>query len=348
MEDRSNPKPSTLRRLLLLAASLGVGAVGWFLLGLEEAVIAEERAEGKALARIDGNAILEQDVLDAAAGEILKIKRQHHQLIENVVHGKVRDRLLELGAEEMQATMEVYLENEVRTKTAEIPAEEVNAFYEARKANIRQPLEAVEAQIRDFLAMEALVARLEAKHEIEYLTEPFRVDVAGTGPAKGSDKAPITIVEFSDFQCPYCSRVNPAIKQVRDKYGDKVRVVFRQFPLAMHDNARKAGEASLCAAEQDNALFWKLHDAMFADQQNLSVEGLKGMAGTLEGLDSVAFNECLDSDRQAEKVEQDLQDGTKAGVSGTPAFFVNGRFLSGAATLETFAEIIDDELKRKS
>ncbi len=93
-------------------------------------------------------------------------------------------------------------------------------------------------------------------------------------------------------------------------------------------------------------LFWKLHDAMFADQQNLSVEGLKGMAATIAGLDGEAFNECLDSDRHAEQVEQDFQDGAKAGVSGTPAFFVNGRFLSGAATLETFAEVIDDELKR--
>ncbi len=347
MEDRTNPTQSTLRRLLLLAGSLGVGAVGWFLLGLPEAVIAEEQADaGKAMARVDGVAISEDEILELAAAEILKLNRQRHQVLESIVNAKVRERLLELGAQKVGVTTDNFILNEVHAKTSAVDAAEVNAFYEARKARIRQPLEQAEPQIREFLAMEALIARLETEHEIDYLLQPFRVEVEATGPAKGPADAPITIVEFSDFQCPYCSRVNPSLQKVRESYGEKVRIVFRQFPLAIHADAPKASEASLCAAEQDEGLFWKLHDAMFADQHNLNVASLKEKATAIEGLDSTAFAECLGSDRFAQQVADDLKAGTRAGVTGTPAFFVNGRFISGAAAFESFAKIIDDELQR--
>ena len=156
--------------------------------------------------------------------------------------------------------------------------------------------------------------------------------------------APITIVEFSDFQCPYCARLIPTLEEVKKKYGDKVRIVFQQYPLAFHQFAQKAAEASLCAHEQGK--FWELHDAMFQNQQNLAVEQLKAKATEL-GMNADQFNACLDQGKFASQVAADLEAGTKAGVNGTPAMFINGRFLSGAQPLGEITKVIDDELQRK-
>jgi protein-disulfide isomerase len=161
-------------------------------------------------------------------------------------------------------------------------------------------------------------------------------------PAKGPAEAAVTIVEFSDFQCPYCSRVLPTLDRIQQSYGDKVRLVFRQFPLrSIHPQAQKAAEASLCAHDQQK--FWEMHDAMFGDAKQLGIDQLKAKAASL-GLDTEAFNECLDSSRHAEQVQGDVVAGSQAGVTGTPAMFVNGRFLSGAQPYEAIAKLIDEEL----
>jgi protein-disulfide isomerase len=173
--------------------------------------------------------------------------------------------------------------------------------------------------------------------------EPVRVEVASEGfPARGPAGAPVTLVEFSDFQCPYCSQLRPVLDQVIERYGDQVRLVYRQYPVAsLHPQAQKAAEASLCAHEQGR--FWEMHDAMFADQGALAVEELKETARTL-GLDAPAFAECLDAGRQEAGVLADLEAGREAGVRGTPALFINGRMGTGLQRLETLSRIIDDEL----
>jgi protein-disulfide isomerase len=176
------------------------------------------------------------------------------------------------------------------------------------------------------------------------LFEPVRVPVDPIGPAKGPADAPVTLVEFSDFQCPFCARFVATLEMVREKYGDKVRLVFRQYPLPFHPNAAKAAEASLCAWEQGK--FWEMHDAMFANQQALAVENLKAKAAGL-GLNADSFNRALDAGKYADEVQADVAAAQKAGVSGTPALFVNGRFISGAFPLDQVTQVIDDELRRK-
>jgi protein-disulfide isomerase len=236
-------------------------------------------------------------------------------------------------------------------KPAEVNDAAVDAFYEENKARIPQPKEQVAPQIRQYLqqrgqfeAREKFFKGLESKYKVDMKLEPLRAEVAATGPAKGPAQAPVTIVEFSDFQCPFCARVNPTLEQVRAKYGDKVRIVFRQYPLDMHPQARKAAEASLCANEQGK--FWEMHDAMFANQQLLGVDDLKAKAVGL-GLNADSFNSCLDSGKFGSQIAQDLEAGSAAGVSGTPALFINGRFINGAVPLEQITEVIDDELRRK-
>jgi protein-disulfide isomerase len=167
------------------------------------------------------------------------------------------------------------------------------------------------------------------------------VQGAADGPAKGPKTAKVTIVEFSDFQCPYCSRGKKVMEEVVAKYGDKVRLVFRDFPLDFHDKAQKAAEAGQCANDQGK--FWAMHDWMFDNQQALDIPALKGAAKTM-GMDSTAFDSCLDSGKHAALIKKNTKDGQEAGVRGTPAFFVNGVFLSGALPFEKFKTEIDRAL----
>jgi protein-disulfide isomerase len=163
-------------------------------------------------------------------------------------------------------------------------------------------------------------------------------------PSKGPRTAPVTLVEFSDFQCPYCGRVLPVLKRVQETYGERVRLVFRNFPLAIHPLAPKAAEAAACANEQGK--FWEMHDRLFADPKKLDVADLKASAAEL-GLDAQAFDQCLDSGKHEATWKEERTEGERAGVSGTPAVFVNGRLIGGAQPYETFAQVIDDELERK-
>jgi len=171
---------------------------------------------------------------------------------------------------------------------------------------------------------------------------------ADDDPSVGPANAPVTIIEFSDYQCPFCKRVEPAIRQVLDTYKDKVRLVYRDFPLSFHQNAQKAAEASECADEQGK--FWEYHDLLFERQAEWSSEGndkLKEYASSL-GLDAKKFNECLDSGKYASEVQKDLNDGQSYGVAGTPAFFINGIEVSGAQPFSSFQQVIDTELSKAS
>lgn len=159
----------------------------------------------------------------------------------------------------------------------------------------------------------------------------------------GSKNAKVTLVTFSDFECPYCGRFYPTVKEIMKQYGDKVRVVFKHFPLSFHKNAQKAAEASECAAEQGK--FWQMHDKIFENQQLLSFDQLKAWAKDLK-LNTSQFNSCLDSGKFAQKVQADMQEGAQKGVDGTPATFVNGILVSGAQPFEAFKQMIDQELAR--
>lgn len=165
-------------------------------------------------------------------------------------------------------------------------------------------------------------------------------------PVKGEAGAPVTLVEFSDFQCPFCERGWEIMKQVEEEYvkTGKVKIVFRDFPLEFHDKAKAAAMAAECADEQGK--FWEYHDKLFENQGELSMENFKKWAGEL-GLDGSQFNECLDSEKYKAEVEKDMGEGQEYGVSGTPAFFVNGRMITGAQPYEVFKEAIEEALKER-
>jgi protein-disulfide isomerase len=292
--------------------------------------------------------------LDALAGNrLLALRTEEWNAKVRILHDMIGDRLLAQEAAARKVSLQELLKAEVSDKAAPISDTEVNATYEGVKERFKDKPEAeLKKLITDNLRQQREQARrseylreLRDRAGVRVLLDPPRADVSdGGGVSKGPQEAPVTIVEFSDFQCPYCARVAPAVKKLQETYGDRLRVVFRNYPLPIHPNAPKAAEAALCARDQGK--FWEMHDKLFGNQQKLQVADLKATAAEL-GLDPEVFGQCLDTGRHEASWRADQGQGTAYGVSGTPAFFINGRFLGGAQPYENFAEVVDDELQRK-
>jgi protein-disulfide isomerase len=167
----------------------------------------------------------------------------------------------------------------------------------------------------------------------------------GEGPAIGGKHAKVTIVEWSDFQCPFCGRVEPTLKQILDTYKDDVKIVWRNEPLPFHPNAMPAAKAAMAAAKQGGDKFWKMHDLMFAHQQELSDAKYAEWA-MQAGLNFAQWQKDKDSPEIAAQIQKDSSYGQSVGADGTPSFFVNGKFISGAMPFDTFKTVIDDQLKK--
>jgi protein-disulfide isomerase len=170
----------------------------------------------------------------------------------------------------------------------------------------------------------------------------YEIDIAGS-PSKGGtpETAKVVVVEYSDFQCPFCSRVTPTLKQIEEAYGDKVQIVFKHLPLRMHTNAPGAHAAAEAAHRQGK--FWEMHDKIFANQRELNDAKYIEYAGELD-LDVEQFKRDLNDPGVKGKVAADAAEASSLGVTGTPGFFINGRFLSGARPFDSFKVIIDEEL----
>ncbi|HKI85694.1 MAG TPA: thioredoxin domain-containing protein [Thermoanaerobaculia bacterium] len=307
----------------------------------------------KVMAKVGNATITEADVEQAAAGQLRALDQQRHKILENGLDKAVDQKLIELEAAKRGVTPDELVKKEVTDKVGEVSDSEVKDFYEARKAQIRAPEAQIAPRIKQYLQQQrqrevysSFIDGLKKEYKVQTFLEPLRVKVAEAGaPAKGPKDAPIRIIEFSDFQCPFCGRIEPEIEKVLKTYGNKVRLVYRQFPLTqIHPFAQKAAEASLCAKAQGK--FWEMHDAMFSNQSALGVDQLKATAKKL-GLDSKKFDKCLDSGAMADAVAADEKAGQAAGVNGTPALFINGRFINGAVPYEQISKIIDEELASK-
>lgn len=318
---------------------------------------AEESPESKdnsqVIAKINGKSITDAEVYERVKNRLQRLESQIFDIKMSGLTGMIDEKLLEAEAEKRKISTDELIKKEVESKVVEPTEKEIDDFYTKFKSKLNnQPLESVKsrliAQIKAEKRQNAyseLVDRLENKADVEILIERPRVEISvDDDPSQGKEGAPITIIEFSDFQCPFCKRVRPTITQIMDTYKGKVHYVFRDFPLSFHKNAEKAAQAANCAGEQDE--YWKYNTHIWENQQELQAESLKEYAKTL-GLNESKFNECLDSDKYADEVAKDIRDGSAAGVTGTPAYFVNGIFVSGAQPFESFKNIIDTELKLK-
>jgi len=311
------------------------------------------------VAVVDGKPLTYGEVEHQSGGKLkqaeVKALSDLYDARRGAIDEMVTKRLVEEEAKSKGKTVEQWYQTDFAQSVPQPSEEELKQIYEQHKGELGgQTYEQIHDRLAQFAKqqkgqehMATFVEQLKQKHGVQITLAPPelpRVEVAAKGPSRGPDNAPVTIVEFSDFQCPYCGRAVPTVEKVMKDYDGKVRLVFRHFPLSFHPNAQKAAEASACAADQGK--FWPMHDKMFTNQQKLGVPDLKSFAKDL-GLDQGKFDKCLDGGEKAAQVNADEKDGEQAGVNGTPAFFVNGIFLNGAVPYQQFKDAIDRELKRK-
>lgn len=227
-------------------------------------------------------------------------------------------------------------------KERQIPKDQVNPEIKER---IKQYLE-VEVKKT---AVDKWIADKTKSTPVEvYIPKPqrpvFDVNIKDA-PIKGSGDAKVTIVEYSDFQCPFCSKASKTIAELEKKYGNKIRIAFKNFPLPFHSQARIAAEAAQCVKAQDPKLFWKMHDAMFEDQTKLDKDNLIATAKKI-GAKEADFKSCIEATPYKAVIDNDMAEGQKLGIKSTPTFFINGKLVSGAQPTEVFTEVIDEELAK--
>ncbi len=310
------------------------------------------------VARVGEREITRSELEQAARGQLLRLEvdykqsvyRNERQILDYLVHSE----LIEAGAERRGVTPTELMGAEVRGPAEEVSDEEIEELYERSSDRLEGGLEENRSKLRDYLVRQkrerlkvSLLQRLRDEAGVEtslpYPVLPT-VEIAGgeSAPSKGPADAPITIVEFSDFQCPFCKRMQSTLADLLDEYDGKVRLEYRHFPLRSHPVALAAAQASACADEQGK--FWAYHDGLFEWQHELSEEKLSAIADSV-GLDLEAYNQCIEEERYSDLVDADTAAGREAGIQGTPAFFVNGHPIYGAGSGSVFREVIDRELK---
>jgi len=338
-----------------------IGAVIVMLLLAGTAVT--QRTTPGPLAVVNGEAITAQEIEKAAAQDLqslelrkvqfdIQLERDRQSAMQDALDSVIKDHLLSAEAKKRKVSVDEFLAVEIDGAITTPGDATIVQFYNENKSGIPGSLAENASDIRQYLRalqrqtlFDDLIARLTEEYGVKSFLEPSRTPIPLAGhPVKGPAVAPVTIVEFSDFECPYCGALFPTLQKIEADYKGKVNVVYYQFPLvSIHPHAQKAAEASLCANEQGK--FWQLHDAMFNDQQNLGVDDLKKKASLLS-LDTAAFNSCLDNDKFFADIRSDVAEGSNNGISGTPAMFINGRLLVGNQPYADIKKIIEDELRR--
>ena len=302
------------------------------------------------LATVGEETITEDDLAPLVAGQLRPLRDQEYQIKKKALDSLISQKVVEAEAKKKGLTTEKLYEQEVDSKVAEPTDVELNAIYAVQREQLNGPFEQVKAQLAQNLkraktqqARQEYATRLRDTAKVAVLLSPPRVQV-GFDPARvrGNAKAKLIIVEFSDFQCPYCGQVEATLKGVLAKHADTVALAFRDMPITqIHPMAMGAAEAGRCAGEQGK--FWEIHDLMFADQGGLDKPGLIAKAAKLQ-LDTKQFEGCLSSEKYKAEIQQDNQEGFRAGVSGTPGFFINGIFISGAQPEAAFEKLIQEQL----
>ena len=302
------------------------------------------------VAVVAGEPIYERDLMPVAGPNLLELRKQEYKIKSDALNQSIRKKLLEVEAKKRGLSIEALLKQEVDSKIAEPSDDEARGYYLAVKNETTLPFEQVKSQVKQLLknteteqARAKYADSLRDKFEVSILLHPPVVPVKyDPSRVKGDADAPITIVEFGDFQCPFCGRVQPLLRDVLAKYHGKVKLAYRDFPLAqIHPHAEMAAEASRCALAQGK--FWEMHDAMFADQAALDEPALTKTAAGL-GMNRNSFESCLKSNKYNAVVQQDAQAGSEAGVNATPTFFINGESLNGVQSDADFSRIIDRQL----
>ena len=318
-------------------------------------VSACQKVDNRKIAEVDGQTIFISDVEKTSGRDLFKERERLYLLEKQKLDEYIGALLLTREAQKHKVSVATLLDQQVHSKVLAIADDEIDAFYRANKTRFSVELEKVRDEIREYLRNQKIEAQkslyfksLRANAKVTtYLKPPpiYRADLSIKGdPFKGLETAPVTIVKFEDFQCPFCKQVQPIFAELLSRYNGKIRVVHKDLPLdSIHPQARPAAEAARCAQEQQK--FWDYHDKLYASAPSFAPAELKTYAQEV-GLDLALFDRCLTAGKYKELVQNNLMQGAKLGITGTPTFFINGREVSGAQPMEAFTSIIDEELSQ--
>ncbi len=305
------------------------------------------------VAVVNGEAISAADLEHALADQLDRLQAQLYESKRRKLDELIESRLLAQEAARRSLSVDALLEAEVNSKLPAVTDEEVHTFYEANKKNIEGEEAARREEIRDYIRGQKQAARRkefvdslrqQATVAIQLELPPFyRASVSTEGaPARGPATAPVTIIKFEDFHCPFCRRAHATLQALQARYGDKLRIVHKDLPLeGLHPGATRSHVAARCAGEQGK--FWEYQDKLYEIAPKPTPDKLKGVAQEL-GLDVAAFDTCLAGNKYDAAIEKDFAEAEALGITGTPGFFINGRVLRGAQPIDNFVRIIEQEL----
>jgi protein-disulfide isomerase len=343
-----------LRKLFIIAFLIIAGSFSSRAAGVAQQTPAKNTETPAA--KVGDETISIEEIQRSLQTELTQIERERHRLIEEKLDQMIAEKLLAAEAKRRGIAVEELLKQDVSGKAPKATDAEIDAFIAENRGRLSQPDDPqLRLKIWEYLQgqkvsqqREEYIRELRAKSGVTvYLQEPagLRAQMdSAKGFVRGAKDAAVTIVEFSDFQCPFCQAAIATINQLLTQYSGKIKLVFRDFPIAnLHPLAPKAHEAARCAAEQGK--FWEYHDVLFERSPRLSPTELKQYARELK-LNGEEFDKCLDSGKSQAAIASDMQDGTRLGASGTPTFFINGRMIVGAQPIAMFQKIIDSELAK--
>lgn len=316
-------------------------------------IVTKPAPKAGVVAKIGGEEITEEQLIGDDKMDFFELKKREYELRMERVNSLIREKLIGAEAKKAGLSLDDFINKKVLKGEPKISEADIKKFVAEKRIPEAQVTDQIKEKIKMFMANEkrqeavqSYVAKLTKASPVEVYFEKPKLDVKveiGGAPVLGNKAAKVQIVEFSDFQCPFCARGADIVHQIQKKYGNKVAIAFKQFPLPMHKDARPAAEASLCVNEQGVDKFWKYHDLLFKAQDKLDPASLEEMAKKA-GADPAKFKACFEGKKFAQAVQDDMSYGEKVGVRSTPTFFVNGQIVNGAVPLEQFSEVIDEEL----
>ena len=305
---------------------------------------------------LNGKRLTEEDLKTEAPEQYESLRKQYNAQVLDLLKDFANQKILQMEAEKNNQTVDEYVKSLMSKAPMPAPSDVESAFHQLKGAGqIKESisLNEIRGDLMQFLIrnnerdhFQKEMSRLRKEYGFKVPTERVEIDTAGE-PSVGSKNAKVTIVEFSDFECPFCRRAQTVNRQLREKYGDKIHWVFKDFPLNFHPHSMQAHKAANCVAKQKPDLYWKFFDEVFdrqsSDKDILKTENLDALASSL-GVDMTKYSACLVDPSTESEIKEDIQQGQAVGVSGTPAFFINGRMISGARPLEDFVDIINEEI----
>ena len=319
-------------------------ALGLVLCGFSIPGVGQDSSD--VIAEIGGRPVTAGELEQRESSKLLQARYKYYVAERDALEQYIDDKLLEMQAKKESLSVDELLKRHVTVNEPEPTEDQLRFYYEGVQTDesyetARPHIIETIHQLRVKKAREAYIASLRAEYGVVVeLSQPSAHVEAGDAPRLGSEKAPVQIIEYADYECPYCQKVSPDLIRLRQEFGDQVSLVYKDFPLPMHAHAARAAEGARCAGAQGK--FWEFHDFLFATKK-LQESDMKAEARVLK-LDATRFDECLDKQEQFEGLKKDAQDAQRLGLTGTPSFFINGRFMSGAIGYAKLRDTVSREL----